>query len=108
MAKNRQKGRQKTRPPHAVGTVGRTHLGTLGVNGQDAIASMGRTHFLCALFLVIVGNSGGVVFVQRVRATGPTYPEVPAILFLRSDLTFRSDLIFVLAGKCENKIRSKK
>ena len=28
-------------------------------------------------------------------------PEAPAILFLRSDLIFRSDLIVALAGKCE-------
>ena len=33
--------------------------------------------------------------------------EAPAILFLRSDLIFRSDLILALAGKCENKIGSK-
>ena len=35
------------------------------------------------------------------------FPEAPAILFLRSDLIFRSDLVFALAGKCENKIGSK-
>ena len=36
-----------------------------------------------------------------------TYPEAPAILFLRSDLVFRSNLIFALPCKRENKIGSK-
>ena len=43
----------------------------------------------------------------EIKAKRNNIPEAPAILFLRSDLTFRSDLIFTLAGKCENKIGSK-
>ena len=35
------------------------------------------------------------------------FPEAPAILFLRSDLIFRSDPIFALPCKLENKIGSK-
>ena len=41
-----------------------------------------------------------------VRNTPDPYPEAPAILFLRSDHIFRSDLIFALPCKRENKIGS--
>ena len=50
------------------------------------------------------------VFAPGEHANVPSFrffPEAPAILFLRSDHILRSDLIFVLAGKCENKIGSK-
>ena len=52
-------------------------------------------------------NRRGETRLRGPEVLGPLSPEAPAILLLRSDPIFRSDLIFTLAGKCENKIGSK-
>ena len=68
-------------------------------------------HFLLILCLFKRSDLAAQDRISKIRvlASLGTFPEAPAILFLRSDLLFGgSDHIFTLAGKYESKIRSKK